>query len=101
MPPQIYVNPSCSKCRTALALLEEHGVQADTILYLDEPPTLADLEGLTQLVATDAPRLRSREAEPLYADLARDEVEGDALLGGIAHPPSLLERPIFVVAGRA
>ena len=43
MTPQIYVNPSCSKCRTALSLLEEHGVQADTILYLDEPPTVADL----------------------------------------------------------
>ena len=26
---QLYVNPSCSKCRTALSLLEEHHMEAD------------------------------------------------------------------------
>ena len=70
MPPQIYVNPSCSKCRTALSLLEEHGVQADTIRYLDEPPTVADLRALMQLLAIDDPRLMMRTGEPVYAELA-------------------------------
>ena len=101
MPPRIYVNPSCSKCRTALSLLEEHGIRADTILYLDEPPSVADLEGLMKLLAIDDPRLMMRTAEPLYAELALDDVAGDALLEAIAHHPILLERPIFVVADRA
>ena len=35
---QIYVNPACSKCRTALSILEERNVQADEVRYLDEPP---------------------------------------------------------------
>ena len=56
MPPaQLYSNPSCSKCRTALALLEERHVQADTIRYLDEPPTVAELKGLMQLLDIDDP----------------------------------------------
>ena len=101
MPPQIYVNPSCSKCRTALSLLGEHGVQADTILYLDEPPTVADLKGLMELLAIDDPRLMMRTGEPVYAELALDDAGGDALLEAIADHPILLERPIFVVADRA
>ena len=101
MPPQIYVNPSCSKCRTALSLLEEHGVRADTIAYLDEPPTVADLKRLMQLLSIDDPRLMMRTGEPVYAELALDGAAGDALREAIAHHPSLLERPIFVIADRA
>ena len=101
MTPQIYVNPSCSKCRTALSLLEERGIQADTILYLDEPPTVADLRALMQLLAIDDPRLLMRTSEPVYAELELDQVAGDALLESITRHPILLERPIFVVGDRA
>jgi arsenate reductase (glutaredoxin) len=101
MTPQIYVNPSCSKCRTALSLLEERGVQADTILYLDEPPTVAGLRALMQLLAIDDPRLMMRTAEPVYAELELDQVAGDDLLESITRHPILLERPIFVVGDRA
>ena len=101
MAPRIYVNPSCSKCRTALSLLEERGVRADTILYLDEPPSVADLEGLMKLLAIDDPRLMMRTGEAVYAELALDDADGEALLEAMAHHPILLERPIFVVADRA
>jgi arsenate reductase (glutaredoxin) len=101
MTPQIYVNPSCSKCRTALSLLEQRGVQADTILYLDEPPTVADLRALMRLLAIDDPRLMMRTGEPVYAELALDHVAGDALLESITRHPILLERPIFVIGDRA
>jgi arsenate reductase len=98
---RIYVNPSCSKCRTALSLLDEHGFQAETILYLDEPPTVADLKRLMELLAIDDPRLMMRTGEPVYAELALDDVVGDALLEAITNHPILLERPIFVVGDRA
>jgi arsenate reductase len=101
MPPKIYVNPSCSKCRTALSLLEEHGVRADTTLYLDDPPTVSNLRELMALLAIDDPRLMMRTGEPLYGELALDDVAGDALLEAVAQHPILLERPIFAVAGRA
>jgi arsenate reductase len=101
MPPQIYSNPSCSKCRTALALLEERHVQVDTIRYLDEPPTVADLQGLMQLLDIDDPRLMMRTGEATYAELALADQEGDALLEAISRHPILLERPIFVVGNRA
>ena len=101
MPARIYVHPSCSKCRTAVSLLEEHHVPADAIRYLDEPPTVADLRRLMTLLGIDDPRLMMRTGEPVYAELALDEQAGDALLEAITRHPILLERPIFVVGDRA
>jgi len=101
MPPRIYSNPSCSKCLTALALLQEHHVQADTIRYLDEPPTVAELESLMQLLDIDDPRLMMRTGEAMYAELALADQEGAALIEAISRHPILLERPIFVVGDRA
>lgn len=54
MPARIYVNPSCSKCRTALSLLQEHDVKADEVRYL-EPPTVADLKRLMGRSASTTP----------------------------------------------
>ena len=101
MPPQLYVNPACSKCRTAISILAEHEVQADEVRYLDEPPTVADLRRLMTLLGIDDPRLMMRTGEPVYRELALEDQAGDALLGAITRHPILLERPIFVVGDRA
>jgi arsenate reductase len=76
-------------------------VGADTILYLDEPPSMADLKGLMEVLAIDDPRLMMRTSEPVYAELALDDAAGDALLEAITRHPILLERPIYVVGDRA
>ena len=99
--PQLCSNPACSKCRTAVALLDEHHVQADTIAYLDVPPTVEELKGLMRLLDIDNPRLMMRTGESVYAELALADQEGDALLQAISRHPILLERPIFVVGDRA
>jgi arsenate reductase (glutaredoxin) len=101
VPPQIYFNPSCSKCRTAQSILEEQHVQAETVRYLDEPPTVADLSVLMQRLGIDDPRAMMRTGEPVYAELALADQTGVALLEAIARQPILLERPIFVVGDRA
>jgi arsenate reductase (glutaredoxin) len=101
MPPQIYNNPGCSKCRTALSLLAERHVEADEVRYLDDPPTVADLEALMQLLAIEDPRLMMRTGEPVYAELGLADQESGALLEAISSHPILLERPIFVVGERA
>jgi arsenate reductase (glutaredoxin) len=101
MPPQIYNNPSCSKCRTALSLLAERHIDADEIRYLDEPPSVADLTALMQLLGIDDPRLMMRTGESVYGELGLADQEGDALLEAISRHPILLERPIFVIGNRA
>jgi arsenate reductase (glutaredoxin) len=101
MPPRIYNNPSCSKCRTALSLLAERHIEADEVRYLDEPPTVADLKTLMQLLRIDDPRLMMRTGESVYDDMGLADLEGDALLEAISLHPILLQRPIFVVGDRA
>jgi len=99
--PQIFVNPSCSKCRSALSLLDEHHVEAETVHYLDQPPTTAELGRLMHLLGIDDPRQMMRTGEPVYAELALQDRRSDELLEAITRHPILLERPIFVVGQRA
>ncbi len=101
MSPQIYVNPSCSKCRSALSLLEAHHIDAEPVRYLDDPPTLADLERLMLLLGIEDPRKMMRTAEPVYAELSLGDRSRGELLEAITRHPILLERPIFVAGDRA
>jgi arsenate reductase (glutaredoxin) len=101
MSSQLYFHPSCSKCRSAQAILDEQHIEADVVRYLDVPPTPADLEHLMQLLGIDDPRLMMRTGETVYAELALDKKGSAALLDAIVEHPILLERPIFVHGGRA
>ena len=87
MSSQIYFNPSCSKCRSAQAILDEHHIEADVVRYLDVPPTRADLERLMAVLGIDDPRLMMRTGETVYAELALDEKGPAELLDAIADPP--------------
>jgi len=99
--PQLYFNPSCSKCRSALSLLEEHHIDADSVRYLDVPPTLADLERLMDLLGIEDPREMMRTGEPVYVELGLGDRPQSDLLEAITKHPILLERPIFVAGDRA
>ncbi len=107
MPPRketetrLYVNDECSKCRSALAILDGRGVEAGHIRYLDEPPTIADLQRLMTMLAIDDPRRMMRTGEAVYAELGLDNASPAQLLEAITTHPILLERPIFVVGDRA
>jgi arsenate reductase (glutaredoxin) len=98
---QLYVNYECSKCRSALAILDEKSVDAQHIRYLEEPPTLADLERLMALLAIEDPRQMMRTGEAVYAELGLADASSAQLLEAMTKHPVLLERPIFVVGDRA
>jgi arsenate reductase (glutaredoxin) len=99
---QLYFNPSCSKCRSALSLLDGRGMQVEVVRYLDRAPTRDDLVLLMEQLGIEDPRLMMRTAEPVYAEVGLgDESSHDDLLTAITTHPILLERPIFVVDGRA
>ena len=97
----LYVNYECSKCRSALAILDEHAVEAEHVRYLEEPPTVAELERLRHMLALEDPRLMMRTGEPVYAELGLENATPSELLEAITTHPILLERPIFVVGDRA
>lgn len=103
MDTQVYFNPNCSKCRTAHSILDEKGIEADYVRYLDNPPTKAELENLMAMLGIDDPRQMMRPGEDAYkADNLGDPARTkDELLDAIVEHPILLDRPIFVRNGKA
>jgi arsenate reductase len=99
--PALYLNPSCSKCRTADALLKDNGIDAALVHYLRTAPTTEELSRLMELLGIDDPREMMRTGESVYTELGLGDASGDQLLAAITRHPILLERPIFVLGERA
>ena len=102
MDTRYYHNPRCSKSRGALALLAEHGVEPQTIAYLDTAPSVEELRELVRMLGLPA-RALLRTGEPAYAELglSNADLTDDQLLDAMHAHPILIERPIFVHRGRA
>lgn len=97
----VYFNPRCSNCRTARGLLEERGVDADYVRYLEEAPSRAELERVMDLLGIDDPRAMMRSKEPVYEELGLAQAGHDELLDAMAAHPVLIERPIVIRGNRA
>jgi arsenate reductase len=97
----IYFNPRCSKCRTARGLLDERGIDARVVEYLDETPTIVELQTLMSQLGITDPRQMMRTGEAVYAELGLADQGDEVLLVAIADHPILLERPIVVRGDRA
>lgn len=98
----IYHNPRCSKSRQTLQLLEENGIDPAVVLYLETPPTRAQLITLLkQLKLSPRKLLRKGEDEYKALNLGNPELEDDELLDAMIAHPKLIERPIVVKGNRA
>ena len=97
----VFFNPECSNCRTAAAILEERGIDADYIRYLEASPTKAELEAVLVKLGTDDPRDIVRTKEPVYAELNLDAADRDQLLDAMVANPILIQRPIVIHGDRA
>ncbi len=98
---KIYYNPDCSKCKSAMALLDENGERYEAFNYLLNPPSPAELKGLLDYLGIDAEHL-VRKKEPLYLE----KFEGkfytqEEWLQILSTYPVLIERPIVVKDGKA
>jgi arsenate reductase (glutaredoxin) len=98
----LYHNPRCSKSRQSLQLLEAHGIQPRIVLYLENPPSKAQLQGLLNKLGIGARALlRSGEAEYKEQHLADPQLSDAALIEAMCACPKLIERPIAVRGDRA
>jgi arsenate reductase len=100
---EIWFNPSCSKCRVSEELLDEAGVTYTERRYLDDPPTVEELDRVTTLLGVE-PWDLTRMDEPRAAelDLANAPRDRSAWLAVLAANPVLVQRPIVITDdGRA
>ncbi len=97
--PQItlYHNPRCSKSREALALLEQKGIVPSLQLYMDNPPSTAELKQLLSMLGCSARELlRTSEAAYRELNLANPALGEAHLIKAMCADPHLIQRPIAV-----
>ncbi|ATY90040.1 arsenate reductase (glutaredoxin) [Pectobacterium atrosepticum] len=99
----IYHNPRCSKSRETLALLQEHNITPDVVLYLDTPPDAATLDQLIQQLGFSSARELMRTKEEIYQQLGLSNaaLTEAQLIQAMVDNPKLIERPIVVAQGQA
>lgn len=93
----IYHNPRCSKSREALHILEEHGIQPEVRLYLQNPPSEKELRELETMLGKQLKDF-IRTKEPLFKQFKSTDENLHTL---VAKHPKLLERPIVVKDNKA
>ena len=96
---EIWLNPACSKCRTAVSELDAAGVEYTVRRYLDDPPTAAELADVVSRLGLEPWDIaRAKEAREAGIDLAREPAQRDAWLDALAAHPRALQRPIITAA---
>ena len=96
---EIWLNPACSKCRTAVSELDAAGVDYTVRRYLDDPPTADELgEVIERLGLEPWDVARAKEAAEEGIDLPRDPAQRTAWLEALAAHPRALQRPIITAA---
>ena len=97
----VWFNAKCSKCRTTQGILQERGVDADYVKYLEQAPAKAELQRVLALLGADDARAIARTGEKEWAELGLDDASSDEILDAMVEHPILIERPIVIRGDRA
>jgi len=97
----IWHNPRCGKSRDAAKLLDEKGIDAEVVKYLDTPPSKEELVQVLKMLGISARELM-RTKEAIYKELnLKEETNEDKLIEAMVANPKLIERPVVIKDGKA
>jgi arsenate reductase len=96
----IWHNPRCTKSRQTLALIEAAGIEPTVRLYLEEPPSPAELAETLTLLGL-APWELARLNEPLAREiglneLPRDDDTREEWIRLMSANSKVIERPVVI-----
>lgn len=96
---EIWINPACSKCRSALSLLDAEGADYTIRYYLEQPPSAEELTDVLARLGLE-PWDITRLGEPAATDLElaswpRDAGSRARWIDALATHPTLIQRPII------
>ncbi|MEU7042930.1 arsenate reductase family protein [Streptomyces varsoviensis] len=96
---EIWLNPACSKCRSAVRLLDEEGADYTVRRYLEDPPSAAELREVLKRLGLEPWEItRTQEAAAKELGLAgrpRETGERERWIEALAAHPELIQRPII------
>ena len=92
----IYHNPSCSKSRKTLELIQERGIEPRIVEYLETPPDAKTIRKIANLLQVPVANLvrQSGSGDPAGRDDA--PLDDNAAAEWLAAHPKLLQRPLVV-----
>lgn len=98
----LYHNPGCSKSCAAVALLEERGIKATIVHYLDTRLNAQQLTVLLNKLNLSARQLM-RSGESIYNEMGLDNpnLSEAELIDAMVQAPILIQRPILEVGQHA
>jgi arsenate reductase len=92
---QLYHNNRCSKSRATKQILEERKVDFVEINYLQNPPTLQELQNILHALQV-TPSEFIRSGEKVFKELNLHSACEEEMLEVMVQHPILIERPIVV-----
>lgn len=96
---EIWINPACSKCRSALTLLDAEGADYTVRRYLEDVPSEDEIRGVLErlgLEPWDITRTQEADAKELgLKEWPRDAGSRDRWITALAEHPKLIQRPII------
>jgi arsenate reductase len=96
---EIWINPACSKCRSAVKLLDAEGAEYTVRRYLEDVPSEDEIRDVLErlgLEPWDIARTQEAEARELgVKDWSRDAGARDRWVRALAEHPRLIQRPII------
>ncbi|MFK0291417.1 arsenate reductase family protein [Streptomyces sp. NPDC090442] len=96
---EIWINPACSKCRSAVGILDAEGAQYTVRRYLEDPPTADELRAVLErlgLEPWDITRTQEDEGKALgIGTWGRTGAERERWIEALAAHPRLIQRPII------
>jgi arsenate reductase (glutaredoxin) len=96
---KIYHNPACGTSRNTLAMIRNAGIEPEVVLYLENPPARAELEGLIAASGLSVREVLRRQGTPYDALGLDDPKYSDAeLIDFMLAHPILINRPFVVSA---
>lgn len=96
---EIWINPACSKCRSAISLLDAEGAGYTVRRYLEDVPGEDELRAMLDrlgLEPWDITRTQEAAAKELgVKDWPRDASAREQWIKALAEHPKLIQRPII------
>ncbi len=96
---EIWINPACSKCRSAISLLDAEGAEYTVRRYLEDVPGEDEIRDVLErlgLEPWDITRTQEAAAKELgLKEWPRDAGSRDRWVRALAEHPKLIQRPII------
>lgn len=91
----IWHNPACGTSRNTLALVRATGTEPKVVLYLDTPPSRAELIDAIKRLGIGARALLRQKGTP-FAELGLSDpaLTDDELIDAMVEHPILINRPV-------